>query len=135
VGLGWTVALNKPDFVGRRALLAEKANGPKWKFVGLDVDWVSLEKLYDAVDLAPQMAGRASRSAVPVYKNGKQVGQITSHTFSPILKKYIGIGVVETPYAALGSQVEMEITVEYSREKAPATVVKTPFFNPKRKRT
>jgi aminomethyltransferase len=62
------------------------------------------------------------------------VGQITSHTFSPILKKYIGIGNVLTPFAAPGSRVDVEVTVEYSRELAPATVVPTPFFDPKRKR-
>jgi len=134
IGLGWTVNLNKADFIGRRALLAEKENGSAWQFVGLEIDWVALEQLYNAVDLAPQVAGRASRAAVPIYKNGRQIGQVTSRTFSPVLKKYIAIGTVESRHVALGAQYEIEITVEYRRERAPATVVKTPFFNPKRKR-
>jgi aminomethyltransferase len=134
MGLGWTVALDKVDFVGRRALLAEKETGSRWQFVGLEVDWLSLEKLYGAVDLTPQVAGRASRAAVPIYKNGRQIGQATSHTFSPVLKKYIALASVESRYASRGSQVEIETTVEYSREKAVATIVKTPFFNPRRKR-
>lgn len=134
IGLGWAVALDKPSFVGRKPLLAEKARGSKWQFVGLEIDWVSVEQLFDAVDLPPQVTGRASRLAVPIYKNGKQIGQITSRTFSPLLKKYIAIGTVESQYAALGSPVEVEVTVEYSREKAKATIVKTPFFNPERKR-
>jgi aminomethyltransferase len=134
VGLGWTVKLDAADFIGRRALRAEKARGSTWAFVGVEVPWIDLERLFGVVGLPPQLPRRASRSAVPLYKGSRQVGQITSHTFSPILKKYIGIGNVLTPFAAPGSQVEMEVTVEYSRERAPATVVRTPFFDPKRKR-
>lgn len=134
LGLAWAVALDGTDFVGRRALLGEKARGSKWSFVGLRVDWNDLERLYKEVDLPPQVAGRASRQAVPIYKNGRQVGQATSHTFSPILKQYIAIGAVRSEVATLGSQVQMEITVEYSRQKANATLVSTPFYDPAHKR-
>lgn len=134
LGLGWAVDLKKANFIGHKALRAEKTNGSEWAFVGLHVDWVSMEKLYAAVDLPPQVAGRASRTAVPIYKSGKQVGQMTSHTFSPILKKYIGIGTVLTPHATLGTSLDVEITVEYQRQKAKATIVPTPFYNPGHKR-
>jgi aminomethyltransferase len=93
-----------------------------------------LEALFNTVDLAPQVAGPASRSAVPLYKDGRQIGQATSHTFSPILKKYIALATLETPYAAIGDQVEMEFTIEYIHRRASARVVETPFFNPPRKR-
>jgi aminomethyltransferase len=134
VGLDWTVKLDAADFIGRRALRAEKARGFTWTFVGVEIPWVDLERLFGAVGLPPQLPRRASRSAVPLYKGSKQIGQVTSHTFSPILKKYIGIGHVLTPYATPGSLVDMEVTVEYSRELAPASIVKTPFFDPGRKR-
>ncbi|VAW42705.1 Aminomethyltransferase [hydrothermal vent metagenome] len=135
IGLGWTVKLDGDDFIGRRALIAEKEQGTsEWGFVGLELDWVGLEKLYADEDLPPQVAGRASRDAVPVYQNGKFVGQMTSHTFSPILKQAIGIGTVYTRFAAVGSQLDVEVTVEFKRKLVKATVVKTPFFNPKRKR-
>jgi len=134
LGLGWTVAFNGNSFIGQKALRAEKANGSPWGFIGLSIDWVDLERLFNKANLPPQVTGRASRTAVPLFKNGKQIGQITSRTFSPLLKKYIGLGTVMTPYAAIGSQIEIEITVEYSREQGRATIVKTPFFNPKRKR-
>jgi aminomethyltransferase len=133
-GLEWAVKFDKGDFVGRRALLAEKQRGPQWKFVGLEVNWDALEALYAAADLPPQVAGRASRLAVPIFKNGKQIGQATSSTFSPILKKFIAIGTVESQYAGLGTQVNMEITVEFGRHQAPAKIVKTPFFDPPRKK-
>jgi len=133
-GLEWAVKFDKGDFIGRQALLAEKQRGPKWKFVGLEVDWDELETLYDAADLPPQVAGRASRVAVPIYKNGRQIGQATSSAFSPILKKFIAIGTVESQYAGLGTEVNMEITVEFTRRQAPAKIVKTPFFDPPRKK-
>jgi aminomethyltransferase len=134
IGLGWTVDFDKKEFVGRKALLSEREEGPRWRLVGLEVDWESLEALFAAVDLAPQVSGRASRSAIPVYKNGRHVGQATSHTFSPILKKYIAIATLERPYAGPNSKVQIEFTVEYVRHRASATVVKLPFFNPPRKR-
>jgi aminomethyltransferase len=139
LGLDWAVDLTKESFIGRRALTAERAAGSKWAFVGLEVDWVSMEKLFGEVNLVPQVAGRASRQAVPVYAGGgrlrmRQVGQATSHTFSPILKKYIALASLERPYAKPGNRVKFEITVEYNRLQAEATVMELPFFNPPRKR-
>ena len=134
LGLGWTVDLKKEYFIGRKALLAEKRRGSQWNLVGVEVDWTSLEREFSGVNLVPQVVGRASRSAVPVYRDDWQIGHVSSHTFSPILKKYIGIATIESRYAELGSPVEIEITVEYVRRKARATIVRLPFFDPPRKR-
>jgi aminomethyltransferase len=41
---------------------------------------------------------------------------------------------LESPYAKLGNDVHMEVTVEHRRRQARAKVVKTPFFDPERKR-
>jgi len=133
-GLGWSVKLANKDFVGRKALLAEKEKGSRWNLVGLEVKWQDIERLFDAVDLPPLVAGTASRLAVPVYKKGKQIGQATSSTFSPLLKKYIALATLKTEYAEPGTKVNFEITVEFVRKQAEATVVQTPFFNPERKR-
>jgi aminomethyltransferase len=134
IGLEWAVDFNKGDFVGRKALLAEKQAGSKWKLAGLEVDRESLLALYGRYDLVPQLSGRASRIAAPLYLEEQQVGQATSHTFSPILKKYIAIASVESRHAAPGSQVQMEFTVEHCRQRAGAVIVKLPFFDPPRKR-
>ena len=134
VGLEWAVKFDKADFIGRKALRAEQTRGPEWKFVGLEVSWEAMEELFGEFDLPVRVAGRASRVAVPIYKNGRQIGQATSSTFSPILKKYIAIGAVERQYAALGASMNMEITVEFTRQQAPAKIVKTPFFDPPRKK-
>ena len=133
LGLDWAVSLDSGRFIGQKALRAEKERGWPWAFIGLSIDWVDLERLFDKVNLPPQVTGRASRHPVPLYKNGKQIGQLTSSTFSPLLKKYIGLGTVLREHAAIGTPVEIEITVEYSRERGRATIVKTPFFNPARK--
>jgi len=90
--------------------------------------------LFGRVDLTPQLAGRASRAAIPVYQNGRHIGQMTSHTFSPILKKYIAIGTIESSHAHHGDEVELEFTVEYVRHKSKALIVKPPFYDPPRKR-
>jgi aminomethyltransferase len=137
IGLGWAVSPNKGDFIGRRALMKERQAGSTWAFVGVKYDWIALERLFAEEDLPPRVAGRASRAAVPVYESGnpgRHVGQITSHTFSPILKQYVGIGTILTPHAKLGDRVDVEVTVEFKRKLCPATIVPTPFFEPPRKR-
>ena len=85
-------------------------------------------------DLAPQLAGRASRAAVPVYARGKFTGQATSHVFSPILKQYIALATVEEQHSHTGSRVLMECTVEYERHAVGAQVAALPFYNPPWKR-
>jgi aminomethyltransferase len=134
IGLEWAVDLKKGDFVGRKALLAEKRAGSRWKLVGLEVDWESLQELYGRYSLVPQLSGRASRLAAPLYREEQQIGQATSHTFSPILKRYIAIASVESQQGTPGSQLQMEFTIEHSRQKAEAIIVKLPFFDPPRKR-
>jgi aminomethyltransferase len=134
IGLEWAVDLKKGDFVGRKALLAEKRAGSRWKLVGLEVDWESLQELYGRYSLVPQLSGRASRLAAPLYREEQQIGQATSHTFSPILKRYIAIACVESQQGTPGSQLQMEFTIEHSRQKAEAIIVKLPFFDPPRKR-
>jgi len=83
MGLGWTVALDGAGFIGQKVLQHEKETGSKWAFVGVQVDWLDLERLFNAAALPPQVAGWASRASVPLYLHGRQIGQITSHTFSP----------------------------------------------------
>lgn len=138
-GLAWAVNFDKGDFIGRRPLLADHERGPEWQLVGLEVDWAELERLWAAVDLRPKVVYRGtSRESVPVYRvgtNGRfQIGQATSHLFSPLLKKYIALATLKTPDATIGSEVDLEMTVEYSRVLAKAKIVQLPFFNPARKR-
>ena len=132
--LGWAVNLGKEHFIGKPALEAEALRGPQWQFVGVEVQWDALERLYEEVGLAPQLPHAAWRASVPLYASGKQVGYATSGTWSPVLKKYIALAHVGSPWATPGTALELEITVEHRRRRATARVVKKPFFNPERKR-
>ena len=78
----------------------------------------------------------AWRTAVPVFtQDGQQVGQATSGAWSPILKKNLALATVLSEYAAVGTKLKVEWTVEYHRQSVTATVSEKPFFNPERKRT
>jgi len=133
MGLGRLVQLEKRSFVGREALLDEKRRGSPRQIVGLDISWPAVEKLYDDIGLAPQVGATASRVAVPVYRNGRQVGRATTTTWSPVLKKLIALATIDSPHTADGTALDIEMTVEAVRHRVPAVVVKTPFFNPPRK--
>jgi len=132
--LAWTVSLEKERFNGREALAAEKARGPAWQFVGIELDWNSLERLYAEVGLATRLPNAAWRMSVPLYSDGEQVGYATSGGWSPLLKKYIALAHVPSGRAAPGTPLEMEVTVEHRRKRVAARVVKKPFFDPPRKR-
>ncbi|UCF81034.1 MAG: aminomethyltransferase family protein [Acidobacteriota bacterium] len=135
LGLDWTVKLDKgADFVGRRALLEEKRKGPPRRLVGLAVDWDEFESLHEAMGLPPQVPSAAWRVSKPLYAGGRQVGRATSGTWSPMLKKYIAFGIVESRCAPLGGRLKMDISVEHQTRQVTVTVVRTLFFDPPRKR-
>ena len=133
LSLGRLVSLTKGRFIGQAALREEHRKGHPRQIVGLEVDWPEVEAIYEKIGLAPSIGATASRVAVPVYKAGRQVGRATSTTWSPTLKKMIALATVDRPHFEPGSQLQIEVTVEAVRHKVKATVVKTPFFDPKRK--
>jgi aminomethyltransferase len=134
LGLAWTVDLGKENFVGRDALARQAETGPEWQLRGLEIDWVSLERAYGSAGLPPMVPSSAWRTSVPVYGGRDQVGYATSGCWSPLLKKYIALAHLDGTAGVLGTSLEMEVTVEHQRLRASATVVKTPFFDPPRKR-
>ncbi|MDQ3919419.1 MAG: aminomethyltransferase family protein [Acidobacteriota bacterium] len=133
MGLGRLVNLDKARFVGQSALIEEKRRGHAREIVGLEVDWIAVERLYEAAGLPPAVSAIASRVAVPVYAGGAQTGRATSTTWSPTLKKLIALATVRREHSKPGTRLEIEYTVEAVRHRVGASVVKTPFFNPKRK--
>ncbi len=133
MGLGRLVHLDKNRFIGQSALLAEQKLGHAREIVGLEIDWPAVESLYENVGLPPAVSAIASRVAVPVFRDGTQVGKATSSTWSPTLKKMIALATINRQHARPSTKLQFEITVEAVRRRVGATVVKTPFFNPKRK--
>ena len=134
LGLGWAVALDASNFVGRAALRAERARAPAWHFRGIALDWDSLEEAYAEVRLPPQLPGMTLRDSVPLYAGGRQVGYASSRGWSPTLKTYLGLAHLRAEAAEIGTDLEIEVTVEHQRRRARAIVAKTPFFDPERKR-
>lgn len=133
MGLGRLVHLDKNRFVGQAALVAEKKRGHAREIVGLEIDWPEVEVHYERVGLPPAVSPIASRVAVPVFKQGVQVGKATSSTWSPTLKRMIALATLNRDCTKPGTRLQFEITVEAKRLLVGARVVKTPFFNPKRK--
>ncbi len=134
LGLGWAVSFDKGEYVGKRALMAEKERGLAWQLAGLEVEWDSLERLFNEVGLPVQLPMAAWRSDVPIYSGGRQIGYATSGVWSPLLKKYVVLAHLESSHAEPGKQVFMEVTVDHKRRLARAFVAKLPFFDPERKR-
>jgi aminomethyltransferase len=134
LNLGWAVSLDKDNFVGKKALKAEKARGPAWQLVGLDIEWQNLERLFLEEGLPPQLPTVTVRASVPIFATGQQIGYASSSCWSPLLKKYIALAHVQAAYARPGSLVMFEVMVQHKRRYTPARVVELPFFNPERKR-
>jgi aminomethyltransferase len=134
IGLDWTLELDRPAFVGQRALLAARAAGPARTLVGLEFDWVHLESLYRARGLAPEVGQGASRESLPVTADGRLVGRVSSSTWSPTLKRWIALASVQREFAEPGRVLEVEHTLLFERRSVRARVVPRPFFDPERKR-
>jgi len=120
LGLGWLVDFNKPVFNGRRALLEEKENGPRYQHVKLDIE------------------GNKPAKDSFVYKGKKVIGTVTSAMWSPSAKASIALASVEMPHGKPGEQLNVEIyyqrELKWSRVMAKATVVEGAFFDPPRRR-
>jgi aminomethyltransferase len=136
IGLGKLVDFGKPAFVGRHALqLEQRRGGPARRLVGLDLDWSGIEAMYARHDLPPGVSAMVQRDAVPVSKDGKQVGRATSIGWGPTIKKMVGFGSVPPSLSAPGTRLSVEWSVEGERGKVGATVVELPFLDLERKRS
>jgi aminomethyltransferase len=138
LAMGRLVDLDKAsDFVGRLALKREQANGgPPRRLVGVQLDWSQIERAFSTQGLPPAISASIDRSSIPAYgrRGGRQVGKVTSHGWSPILKQAIGLASVEPAYESVGSELAIEWTVEGQRGRVDATVVPLPFLDLPRKR-
>lgn len=134
LGLGWAVGWSKGSFVGRQALLAERARGPATRLVGLEIDHAEFERQHHALGLPVPYPFMAWRAVIPLHADGEQVGYATSGVWSPTLKKYIALGHLQPRYATPGVVVSLDLDIDRFRRPFSAKVAKLPFFNPPRKR-
>lgn len=106
--LGFFVALDKGEFIGRAALADQKAHGPPRKCVAF--------KMSDKA--APP------RPHYPIWIDGQKEGEVTSGTQSPSLNVGIGLGYVPSLHAKAGTKIEIEIR----GRRSPAEIVPKPIY-------
>ncbi len=116
-GIGFTVPLKSKEdnFVGREALMKRKAN-PLRKLVGLQID--------SQVEVGHGDCVRMGRA---------QIGEVTSGTRSPILKKNIALARLDITHANLDTEVEIG-KLDGQQKRLPARVVRFPHFDPDKAR-
>ncbi len=135
LGWSWMVHLDREPFVGREALRAE-AKSPRLNLVGLVLDFAAITDLYTDYDRPPHLPASASRDPLPVFsRSGRQVGQVTSSCWSPLLKRPLALASVKPGFSSAGALLEVEHTVDYDRRRVPAVVGALPFYDPPWKRT
>jgi aminomethyltransferase len=106
-GLGWVTKLDKGDFVGREALVAQKSAGLERRMVGL----VATERGFP-------------RMGYDIVSDGERVGTVTSGTVSPSLGVGIAMGFVPAELAAKGT----ELHIDARGRPIPVVVSATPFY-------
>ena len=112
-GLGFCVKLNKDNFIGKEALAKQKAEGLKRKIIG-----------FEMIDRG------IPRSNYEVFAEGRKIGHVTTGSFSPTLKKNIGLALIEIAYAKEGNEIEIVIR----NKTLKAQVAKKPFYIKKYKK-
>ncbi len=111
-GLEWAVKLNKPDFIGREALIRAKESGLRRKLCCLTLDGAGV------------LMGKE-----PIFapgEDGKAIGYVTSANYGYSVGKFIAYGYLPLEHADVGTKVE----IEYFGERLPATVSAEPLFDP-----
>jgi aminomethyltransferase len=106
-GLGWLVKFKKGEFLGRKVLLKQKEEGIKRKVVGFMLEERGI-----------------ARPHYPVFLKGEKVSEVTSGSFSPFLKKAIGLTYLPIDFTEEGTEFEIGIR----DHKVRARVVPTPFY-------
>lgn len=105
--LGWTVKLDKGDFVGRSALVAQKEAGVERRLMGFEVE------------------GRGiAREGHRVLDGDREVGRVTSGTWSPTFENALGMAYVPADRAEPGTPIEIDVR----GRRVAAKVVSLPFY-------
>ncbi|MBI3468510.1 MAG: glycine cleavage system aminomethyltransferase GcvT [Planctomycetes bacterium] len=106
-GLGFAIDLDKPDFIGKSALIAAKQAGLQRRRVGIVLE-----------------GKRIAREGMAILHAGQPVGRVTSGTFGPTVQQSIAMGYVPSSLRETGT----ELAVDIRGQAVPATVVKLPFY-------
>ncbi len=111
-GISFAVKLQKdPMFIGQEALIAQKEAGLPRKLVGVEM-----------IDKG------IPRHGYKVFKDGVEIGEVTTGTQSPMTKRNIGLALIDATFAEIGIEVEIEIRNKFVK----AVTVATPFYKRKK---
>ncbi|MFD1018725.1 glycine cleavage system aminomethyltransferase GcvT [Thalassobacillus hwangdonensis] len=107
-GLGFAVKVKKDaDFIGKDVLKKQKEEGLERKLVGIEM-----------IDKG------IPRTGYTVLDGEDEIGFVTTGTQSPTLGKNVGLALLKTPFAEIGT----EVTVQVRKRRLKAVVVPTPFY-------
>ena len=102
--------------------------------VGLVVDWLAYEQLYEGAGLVPPKDEIPVGWETMLYDDaGERAGYATSFMYSPMVQRHIGIARVRPELSALGTVVHVEQSVSHRYVNVPAHVSPMPFYAPERK--
>ncbi len=107
-GVSWAIKLEKGDFIGREALLSQKAAGLKYKLVGLEVTERGIIR-----------EGIALKDS-----SGRKIGWVSSGTKPPTVNRAIGLGFVPVTLSAIGTPLLADVRGKDLAVK----VIKKPFY-------
>jgi len=121
LGLDWLVDFDKGQFNGRSALLKEKQNGSRYRFVKLDVE-----------------GNKPAEHSFILNKAGDVVGHVTSAAWCPTAKSNIALASLEMPWGAAEDELFAEIyytrELHWTRLLSPCKVMDGPVYEPERRR-
>ncbi len=126
--LGRFVDFDKPDFIGKQALLDEQATGgPPRRMVGLSIDWRAMLKYQLEQGELVQMFPRVHDMPLPVLDSGNRVGYATSVTWGPTVGRLIGLGHIDKKTANPGTKLTVLWTANHHTIKINTEIVDLPF--------
>lgn len=136
LGFGWmTRGIEGRAYVGRDAIVRERAEGrTRWSTVGLVVDWQAWDERYRAAGIIPPKDPTPVVGDMLLLDDAMQrIGYTTTFMYSPVLQRHIALARVVPAHAAPGTVVHLEVTIDHRHQVVPATVTRTPLYNPPRR--
>ena len=106
-GLSMFCKLDKPEFIGKEALLKQKTEGTERRIIGIELEDRAIP-----------------RHGYPVLAEGKEIGEVTTGYHSISADKSVCMALIDSAYAKIGTSVEIQIR----KKTFPGVVVKKRFY-------
>ena len=116
LGLDWLVALDKPHFNGRRALVELSKTPPRRKLVAIEIE-----------------RDKPAHNALVYHKKTREIGMVTSALWSPTCKRNVAYAWLDAPYGQtvtgdLWVEIYLQKEIRWQRRMARCHLVDKPFF-------